>query len=79
MSTHQLSDEEITLGALAETRRRLTAIEAGWKVERAMSRRLTVKLVAEYGYSILKASKLSGHNRATILTWLAADGVETRK
>ena len=66
------------LGALTETRRRLSVIEASWKEERAVSRRLTIQLITEHGYSINKAAMVSGHQRNTITTWLAADGFQVK-
>lgn len=78
MNNDEKFPEAQVVGALKETRRRLDAIEAGWKEERAVSRRLTCQLITDYGYSILKASNLSGHQRGTIMAWLAADGVQAR-
>jgi hypothetical protein len=68
-----------TLGALAETRKHLAQIEAVWKAERAMSKRLTLSLVNDYGYSILQASNVSGHGRLTIKTWVEASHTSTRE
>jgi hypothetical protein len=60
--------------SLEAVRGRLDNIEAVWKKERAVSKRLTLRLVTEYGYSIFKASGVSGHHRQTILVWLNAAG-----
>jgi hypothetical protein len=72
MEQHQVYSLDQTLGALAETRARLAAIEAGWKQERAMSKMLTLSLVLDHGYSVFKASQVSGHNRQTVVTWINA-------
>lgn len=79
MEQNETFPEAQTLGALAETRKRLAAVEAQFKEERAMSRRLCLSLIVDYGYSINKVYLLSGHNRQTIETWLAAAGVRIRK
>lgn len=76
MNNEEKYPEAQLVGALTETRRRLDAIEAGWKEERAVSRRLTCQLITHYGWSILKASNLSGHQRGTIMAWLASDGIQ---
>lgn len=77
MDNHPTLPIDAVLKNLAETRGTVEAIEARWKVYRAESRRLTCLLITDYGYSILKASNLSGHHRGTIMAWLAADGYET--
>ena len=79
MDNHSTLPLDAVLKSLAETRGRLEAIEASWKINRAESRRLTVALITEYGYSVNKAAVISSHQRSTIMTWLAADGIETRK
>jgi hypothetical protein len=68
---------EQTLGALAECRKRSRVLEAAWKEERAVSKRLTLSLVTDYGYTLFKASSLSGHHRATIRVWLNAAGYDS--
>lgn len=78
MDNHPTLPQDAVLKSLAETRGKLDAIEARWKIERAESRRLTLLLVTDYGFPILRASKLSGHHRGTIMAWLAAGGIETR-
>lgn len=72
METNEPFPLEQTLGALAETRKRLAQIEEVWKAERAISKRLTLSLVNDYGYSIVKASNVSGHHRQTITVWVNA-------
>lgn len=68
------NDDEWTmeddLDALADTRVKLDAIEREWKHWREQSRFLTIKLVTVHGFSVAKASKLSGHHRNTIMVWL---------
>lgn len=56
--------------ALQETRQKLAAIESEWKSLREESRRLTVELITQHGYSVANAARLSGHHRTTITTWL---------
>jgi len=74
MDNEEAFPEKQVVGALKETRKRLESIEAVWKEERAVSRRLTISLITDHGWSILKASNLSGHHRGTIMSWLASQG-----
>jgi hypothetical protein len=71
--------EEQTLVALHDVRDVLAAIELSWKDYRAQSRELTVRLVTEHRYSVAEASRLSGHHRTTISTWLDIYNAEHKK
>lgn len=79
MTNSPSSPEDILLRNIAETRGRLDAIEASWKIHRATSRAYTLELILDYGYSLNKASKLTGHERSTIRVWLAAAGIGPRE
>ena len=78
MSNSEKETLESLLNELSIRRGALDAIEADWKVHRAASRRITVLLITEHGYSVNKAALVSGHMRNTIMTWLAADGFQVK-
>jgi hypothetical protein len=71
-------NEDQALADLAEARGTLEAIEERWKIYRATSRRLTLELITQHGYSIQKAAKLSGHHRNTIMIWLNIHNAEVK-
>lgn len=58
------------LQALKETRQKLAEIEREFKHWRDQSRTLTIELVTKEGFSVARASQLSGHHRNTIKVWL---------
>lgn len=62
--------EDDRLQALSETREKLAEIEREFKYWRQQSRTLTVELITKHGFSVLRASQLSGHNRQTVKIWL---------
>jgi len=61
------------LKSVAETRGKYEAAEARWKQLRAESRALTVQLVCDHGFSMAKASRLTGHHVNVIRVWVLAD------
>jgi hypothetical protein len=63
----------------AAVRRDLELHEEEWKELRAASRRYTLSLIVDHGYSVNKAALVTGHNRGVITAWLAADGIRTRR
>lgn len=79
MNKNKDTEESVLLEQLLSLRAQLAEIEDEWKTLRAGSRNLTTQLVTQYGYSINKASTVSGHMRSTILTWLAADGFQVKE
>ena len=79
MNTNEKETLDSLLNELSVRRGALDAIEADWKLHRAATRRITCLLITEHGYSILKASTVSGHQRSTIMAWLAASGIQGRR
>lgn len=75
-------DEEWTeqddLSVLLDTRAKLGAIEREWKTLRDTSKATTVRLITDWGYSVSKASQLSGHHRNTIMIWLQIHNAEVK-
>lgn len=59
---------------LLDTRAKLAAVEDRWKELRAESRRFSLLLLEDHGYSVNKVSLLSGHHRNTLQVWLDAGG-----
>jgi hypothetical protein len=70
MTSEPRREEKAVLAELASTRESLVKIEEEWKDLRWNSRKLTLELITEHAISIAKASKLSGHSRVTIKSWL---------
>lgn len=71
--------KEQLLAKQALTNISLRQIEAEWKVMRQQSRETTIALIAEAGLSVAEASRLSGHHRNTITTWLQIHNAENSK
>lgn len=69
-------EQEADMALLALTTVALRQAEQEWKDLRAQSRRLTLKLVTDYGISVAKASRMSGHTRQTIKIWLDVHNAE---
>lgn len=69
---------DAVLTELADTRAQLDDLTARFKLLRTESRRLTLALIIDHGYSIFKAAAISGHQRATIMAWLGAAGIGPR-
>lgn len=78
MSSEEEWGQEDRVQALQETRQKLEAIEREWKHWRMQSRTLTLELVTMHGFSVAKASQISGHHRATITAWLQVHNAEQR-
>lgn len=78
MNTPTQEPLDAVLTELADTRAQLDDLTAQFKALRIKSRRLTLALITEHGYSIFKAAAVSGHQRATIMAWLGAAGIGTR-
>lgn len=70
MTTQPRRDAEAAEAELAMTSVALRHTEADWKDLRALSRKITLELVTDHGYSVANASRLSGHTRQTIKIWL---------
>jgi hypothetical protein len=70
MNTEPQRESEAALAELALTRVALVEAERDWKDLRALSRKITLELVTEHGFSVAKAAQLSGHTRQTIKIWL---------
>lgn len=78
MNTPTPQPLDAVLTELADTRGQLDDLTARFKALRIDSRRLTLSLIVDHGYSILKAASVSGHQRATIMAWLGAAGIGPR-
>lgn len=70
--TYSRSKEDIIVEEAARTRGRLEAIEADWTATRAHARTLALELILDYGYSLAKVSRITGHHRNTIRVWVQA-------
>jgi hypothetical protein len=78
MTTEPQPSDKYLLQNLAETRGTLAAIEERWKLKREESKRLTLQLITEHGYSVNRAAELSGHHRNTIMIWLKIHNAENK-
>lgn len=56
----------------------LAQIEKDWKNLRAESRKNTLELITACGMSVAGASRITGHTRATITTWLQVHNAENK-
>jgi hypothetical protein len=63
------SQEEL-VEALRWKRQQLADIEQLWKELREHSRNLSIRLIAEEGFSYSKVAKISGHHRNTLKAWM---------
>lgn len=52
--------------------------EASLKMARDLSRQIVLEAITEEGISVAKASEISGHNRATVTTWLQIHNAEKK-
>lgn len=76
MAENESWSKDDDLEAMLETRAKLESIEREWKQWRQQSRALTLRLVTVHGFSVAKASLLSGHHRTTITVWLQVHNAE---
>ena len=61
---------DYVLKSVAETRGKLDATETYWKALRRESRSLALTLILDYGYSVDKTHRLTGHHRNTLKVWV---------
>lgn len=71
-------EESQVLEALRWKRQQLADHEAEWRKLREHSRSLTLSLITDFGYSVARASDISGHHRNTISIWLKIHNAETK-
>jgi len=78
MGTKPRREEEAVLAEMAMTRVALQHTEDDWKDLRALSKKLTLELITDQGFSVAKAAKISGHHRQTITIWLNLHNAEQK-
>lgn len=78
MNNQTSSELDTLLRNVAETRGKLEAIEASWKIHRATSKAYALRLLIEYEFPLNRVHLLTGHERATLRTWLASAGVQSK-
>jgi predicted HTH domain antitoxin len=78
MGTDMRQTLEQTTRDLAESRGKLEAIEANWKIAREWNRTLTVRLVVQHELSIAKVAELTGHHRNTVSLWVQLHNAEEK-
>jgi predicted HTH domain antitoxin len=78
MSTDIQQSIDQTMRDLAESRGKLEAIEANWKIQREWNRALTVRLVIQHELSIAKVAEMTGHHRNTVSLWVQLHNAEEK-
>jgi DNA invertase Pin-like site-specific DNA recombinase len=56
----------------------IAQVEKEWKELRAQSRQNTLDLITQLGVSVAATSRITGHTRATITTWLQVHNAEMK-